>query len=80
MYGETVKTTLVLDDELVRALKVQAAMRRTTMSSLVETALRDLLGLLGEPTPVPTLPVFHAGVPQVDLADRDSLDDAMRDG
>ncbi len=37
------KTTLNLDDELLRAVKARAEARRVTLTALVEDALRSLL-------------------------------------
>lgn len=67
------KTTLNIDEHVMRDLKAEAARQGTTMSVLVETALRQLLR--PDPTVVdlPPLPSFHGGSERVDVADRDAL-------
>ena len=47
------RTTLVLDDELFRQIKRQAAERNVTISDIVNNALRELLA-----RPQPTAPPF----------------------
>ncbi len=71
------KTTLVIPDALMSRLKQEAARRRTTMSELVERALRALLEEPREVPVLPPLPAFHLGRPRVDVANRDALYDAM---
>lgn len=68
------KTTLVIDDGVMRRLKEEAARQGRTMSDLVESALRRMLESR-EPgsRPLPPLPTFHGGEPLVDIADRDAL-------
>ncbi len=67
------KTTLNIDEQVMRDLKVEAARRGTTMSELVEAALRRLL----EPEPyerdLPPLPTFDGGGELVDVSDRNAL-------
>ena len=72
------KTTLVIDDQLMRRLKQEAARRGTTLSALVEGALRLWLENTkkGRMKPKP-LPVFHGGRLLVDISDREALYDAM---
>lgn len=78
------KTTLIIDDGVMRRLKEAAARRGTTISELVDTALRLFL----EPkdraaTNPPLLPTWNfGGPPLVDIADREALHrviDADRD-
>lgn len=68
------KTTLVIDDTVLRRLREEAARRGVTMSELVEAGLRRVLD---EPDasiePVPTLPRWNGGGARVDVADRDAL-------
>jgi hypothetical protein len=68
------KTTLVIDDTVVRRLREEAAKRGVTMSELVEAGLRRVLD---EPTaprePLPALPRWNGGGARVDIADRDAL-------
>ncbi len=72
------KTTLVIDDDVMRRLKAEAARRGTTISSLVEAALRALLdGHTARASELPPLPSFDLGVASVDVADRDALFQAM---
>jgi plasmid stability protein len=74
------RTTLNLDDELMRTVKKRAAEKGTTVSATVETALRELL----RQETAPERPYrlrwqtvdgnVQAGV---DLTDRDALLDRM---
>jgi len=73
------KTTLIIDDGVMKQLRQEAARRGTTISALVEAALRMLLYGPGR-TPVrklPPLPSFHGGRPLVEVADREALYRAM---
>ncbi len=78
------KTTLVVDDALMRRLKALAARRGITLSALVEGYLRR--GLLEdrrvgeEGGKSPDLPAHDMGLPLADLADRAALDDLMDGG
>jgi hypothetical protein len=71
------KTTLQIDDEVMRELKQEAARQGKTMSELVETALRLLLRPRRPSEKLPALPTFHSGGAFVDVADRDALYQAM---
>lgn len=72
------KTTLVIDDEVMRRLRERAAREGRTISELVEAALRRLLQApRGEPAELPPLPSFDGGRPRVDPADREALYRAM---
>ena len=71
------KTTLNIDDQVMKQLRREAARLDTTMSELVETALRRLLTPQNATKPLPPLPVFHAGRTLVDVANRDALYDLM---
>ncbi|MBI4861184.1 MAG: ribbon-helix-helix protein, CopG family [Candidatus Riflebacteria bacterium] len=74
----TVKTTLKMSSEVMRALKREAIRRQCTMSELVETALRSLLEKGAESTgSLPELPSFDGGGCRVDVSDRDALYRAM---
>ena len=77
------RTTLNLDDALIRAAKRQALERGVTLTKVIEDALR------AELTPAPSahepfrldLPVGHGRrPPAVDIADREALYDAMEEG
>ena len=72
------KTTLVIDDGVMRALKARAARERRTLSALVETALRRMLEERVEEKDLPPLPVMRARE-LVDLSDRDALYRAMEE-
>ena len=72
------KTTLIIHDDVVKRLRKEAARRDTTISELVEAALRLIL----EPhqsaqSEIPPLPVFDLGDSYIDVADRDALYRAM---
>lgn len=71
------KTTLNIDDSVMARLKREAARSGRTMSELVETALRNLLGKRPDREPLPPLPSFDSGGALVDIADRDALYRAM---
>ncbi len=68
------KTTLVIDDGVMRRLKAEAARQRRTMSELVDAALRAFLDHRRGPAPeLPPLPTFHGGRLLVDIANREAL-------
>jgi hypothetical protein len=71
------KTTLNIDDKVMRELKREAARQGRTMSELVETALRLLLQPKKRQGELPPIPTFNSGGYLVDIADRDALYDAM---
>lgn len=72
------KTTLVIDDQVMKRLKVEAARQGRTISELVETALRQLLeSPRSKPAKLPPLPSYKLGGALVDIADRDALYQAM---
>lgn len=71
------RTTLDLDDALMRAAKRRAAETGRTLTALVESALRELLRREDQTSGNPfrlEWPVVEGGVqPGVDLDDRDAL-------
>ncbi|MFZ5472282.1 MAG: CopG family transcriptional regulator [Myxococcota bacterium] len=75
------RTTIRLDDHLLRSAKKAAAERGVTLTSLIEDALREVLARQSRPEPgeALSLPVFHGdGVrPGVDLDSTSSLLDLM---
>ncbi|HSN91223.1 MAG TPA: hypothetical protein VLS93_08335 [Anaeromyxobacteraceae bacterium] len=73
------KTTLVIDDGVLRALKQRAAAERKTISELVESALRLLLQERGKQHDLPPLPTFEAEL-LANVDDRDALYRAMEEG
>jgi len=72
------KTTLIVNDTIMKRLKAEAARQGRTISELVESALRQLLDA---PPPkqakLPPLPSYNLGGALVDIADRDALYQAM---
>ena len=78
------RTTLNIDDELMRAAKRLASEEGVTMTRLIEDALRARLapsGKTAKPYRLRLVTMKGRLLPGVDLADRDSLYDRMdRDG
>lgn len=73
MVFHMAKTTLVIDDEVMTLLRERAARSGTTLSELVEAALRRMLAEPRAPVTPAELPAFHCGKPLVDVANRDAL-------
>lgn len=72
------KTTLTIDDKIMKKLKEEAAKRNTTITQLVESALRLMLeSQTAEKTRTVAPPTFDLGRTYVDISDRDSLYQAM---
>ena len=75
------KTTLIIDDQVMLRLKQEAAARKVTMSELVEAGLRQVLverpGVAEAALPWPELPGWDSGGASVDVADRAALEEAM---
>ncbi len=71
------KTTLNIDPAIMHLLKQESARRGCTMTELVESALRLFLQQKPQPGRLPPLPTFKSGGHLVDIADRDSLYQAM---
>jgi hypothetical protein len=71
------KTTLIIAEGTMRAVKREAARRGQTMSELVEAALRGILDPSVRQTKLPPLPKFSSGGHQVDVADREALYEIM---
>jgi hypothetical protein len=68
------KTTLEIDEQVMRALKAKAAREGTTMSELVEQALRAMLEERAPRRPkLPPLPSWDGGGLTVDVSDREKL-------
>lgn len=74
------KTTLNIDDGVMKRLREEAARQGRTMSELVEAGLRRVL-FESETTnkPLPRLPRWHSGGTRVDVADREALYRAMEE-
>jgi hypothetical protein len=71
------KTTLNLDDDLLREAKKKAADEGTTLTRVVEQGLRAVLND-EEPPAEPyvfNFPTIDGGTPMFDVADRDALYD-----
>lgn len=72
------KTTLIIHDDVIKRLREEAAKRDTTISELVEAALRLMLEPRRSNRPdIQPLPMFDLGGAYVDIADRDALFQAM---
>jgi len=74
------KTTLVIDDQVMKRLKTEAARQGRTISEMVEAALRLMLRTTRERTRLPRLPSWEGGGARVDVADRTALYRAMDEG
>jgi len=72
-----VKVTLVIDDWIKTRLEEEAVRQDTTISALVEAALRAFLRRPRRNAGLPPLPSFRGGVPRVDIADREALEEAL---
>ncbi len=71
------KTTLNIDDQVVRRLKAEAARQGRTISEMVEAALRMLLATSNSrASRLPQLPRFKSRA-LVDVSDREALYHAM---
>lgn len=77
------KTTLVIEDAVMRRLKALAADRGVTLSAIVEDflrrGLREASRVAEEVAQLAPLPSFSMGKPRVDLSDREALDAATRE-
>jgi Arc/MetJ-type ribon-helix-helix transcriptional regulator len=72
------KTTLNIDDSVMRRLREEAARRGRSMSELVEAGIRLVLAERPEgEAELPELPVWRSGGARVDVAHRESLYDLM---
>ena len=71
------KTTLNIDDTVMKQLKREAAKRGCTISELVESGLRMVLQPPKKKHTMTKLPTFKSGGALVDVADRDALYKAM---
>lgn len=75
------KTTLNIDDRVMSQLREEAARRRTTISALVEAALRRILAETSHGADRrharPALPTWRSGGALVDVSNRAGLYSAM---
>ena len=71
------KTTFNIDDALMQQLRIEAARRNTTMTSIVEAGIRHMISTREErrePREKPfELPSWPMGEPRVDIANREEL-------
>ena len=76
------RTTLDIEDAILERARRRAASERTTLTSVVERALRQFLSRRpekGPPLNQRWVVVKGDRLPDVDVADRDRLIDAMHD-
>lgn len=75
------RTTIDLDDELLRTAKARAVEQRTTLTALIEEALRRELADAGDSTSRERIPlgsfVGNGVRPGIDLSDNAAVRDAM---
>jgi len=72
------RTTLILEDACMDAVRDLAQREGRTMSQLVNELIAEGLLRRQQPNPSPfQLPSFDMGVPGVNLADRDALESVM---
>ena len=71
------KTTLNIDDGIMKRLREEAARQGKTMSEMVEASLRRSLERPRKAVEVKPLPSFNGNGTLVDVADRESLYQAM---
>ena len=71
------KTTLNIDDKIMRRLKEESVRQGRTMSELLESALRSMFRSRKSGKTLPPLPTFTGGIPRVNVANRESLEDFM---
>jgi len=76
------KTTLNIDDTVMKRLREEAARRGTTMSALVEAGLRRILDEGVEPRleKLPELPAWSGGGTHIDVSNREELYSEMERG
>lgn len=77
------RTTVSIDDELLRAAKTRAHDQGTTLGKVLESALRRLLAAPPETREPPTIPVFAEGTgsrPGLDLTSNRALYEALDEG
>ncbi|RIK07995.1 MAG: antitoxin [Acidobacteria bacterium] len=76
------RTTIAIDDNLLRRAKERARRRGITLGRLVEEALRREIAAEAERGERPELPVFHGtGVrPGVDLSSNRAIEELLDDG
>ena len=65
-----------INDQLMQALKDEAARQGTTENALIEAAIQLVL-TRRDIAPLPRLPIWDSGGLQIDVADRGALFDAI---
>lgn len=77
------RTTITIDEGLLREAKILAARTDRTVSSVLEQALREMLARQSEADDRRrrdfTLPSYHGGGFLVDILDKEALADALGD-
>jgi len=73
------KSTLVIDDTVMVKVKEKAARDRTTISEIVEAALRNYLEPKDSPRDLQPLPSWNLGQLPVDVSDKDALYEFLED-
>ena len=73
------KTTLNIDDSVMKRLRQESVKRAQTMSELVESALRLFLRDKPARITLPPLPTFDSGGTKVDVANREDVYRAMEE-
>ncbi len=75
------RTTLILEDVAIEEIKKISFLEKKTISEIVNSFLMEGLRRRREiklsPQKRAILPSFHMGVPRIDIADRDALNDVM---
>ena len=78
------KTTLNIDDGVMKRLREESGRRGMTMSALVEAGLRRVLdekkGSRGSRDELPEMPSWPGGSAQVDVSNREALYAVMEEG
>ncbi len=80
MINHTMRTTLILSDQIMAEIKALAAKKRQTLSQTLESLLR--LALRGQRTKgkaLRPLPSYDMGRCLVNISDRAALQDAMEE-
>ncbi len=72
------KTTLIIDDTVMKRLREEAARTGSTISELVDAALRLFFTPVKETEPLPPIPTFDSGGVWVDVSNREALDELRR--
>ena len=77
LHGSRMKTTLNIDETVMRRLREEATQRGTTMSALVEAGLRRILSARtpadDQPDNFPPLPSWRSGGFRIDISNRKEL-------